>query len=772
MNTSNTYIGGHIERVEDDRFLRGHGRYVDDVSREAMLHACVVRSSVAHGRLVSIDASEALALEGVAAVLTAADVDGPIPTIPFRRPNPKIGPYAQPVIARETVRYYGEPVAIILADSAELAEDAAELVLVDIETLAPVMTRTASLSGETLLFPGTTEDNVAAVFTGTKGDAEVAFASADLVVGDTFSTQRQTALPLETRGLLAEWDAEAGHLSIHGAAKLPFFNRRAMAQMMDLPETSVDYIEHDVGGGFGVRGEFYPEDFLVALAARKTGRPIKWVEDRREHFAATAHSREAEAQVELALDSGGRILGLRGSMFMNVGAYVRPNGMTPVRNCAQFMSGPYRIPDIALEATAYVANKTPAGTYRGPGRYEGSFFIERLLDMAAARLGLDRRTIREINLLTDAEMPYPLAQIRPSDGSRAETFCDSGEYAVAFRRCLEAFDWDAKSELDGKLIDGRYHGIAVASFIEGGASGPAETARIEVAPDGMVHVYVGSSSVGQGLETVMTQIAADALGLPMDRFRIFHGSTTYLDEGWGSYGSRATVMGGNAVHDAAMGLIARFREEAAVRLGVAPDALSVLGGRAVAGSGASVEMAELAADGVDLKADAKFLNSDATYTNGTAAVHVAVDPGTGRVDVLDYVICDDVGRIINALTLHGQVTGAVVQGFGSVFGEALRYDADGTLLVGALADYLVPLATGYPRVRCISMESYPSPTNPMGAKGAGEGGIIPVGGGVANAVASALRTFEAAPNHLPLTPARVWGLMNPSASDAPARKAE
>ncbi|RDC71952.1 xanthine dehydrogenase family protein molybdopterin-binding subunit [Rhodovulum sp. 12E13] len=759
MNTPNTYIGGHVERVEDARFLRGAGRYIDDVTREGMLHACVVRSAVAHGRLVSIDAEEALAMPGVHAVLTAADVTGEIPTIPFRRPNPKIGPYAQPVIARERVRYFGEPVALVLADSPELAEDAAELVLPEIEPLPAVVTRDAALAAEPLLFPGTTEDNLAAVFTAGKGDAEAAFAGAALVVGDSFSTQRQTALPLETRGLLAEWDADAQHLTVHGAAKLPFFNRRAMAKMMDLPETSVDYVEHDVGGGFGARGEFYPEDFLVALAARITGRPVKWVEDRREHFAAIAHSREAEAQVELALDASGRILGLRGEMFMNVGAYVRPNGMTPVRNCAQFMSGPYRVPNIALQATAYVANKTPAGTFRGPGRYEGSFFIERLLDMAAARLGLDRRTIRQVNLLTNAEMPYPLAQIRPSDGSRAETSCDSGEYSEAFHRCLQAFDWEEKEKLDGRLIDGRYHGIAVSCFIEGGASGPAETARIQVAGDGGVEVYVGSSAIGQGLETVMAQIAADTLGLPMECIRIYHGSTTYLAEGWGSYGSRATVMGGNAVREAALALLARFRALAARRLGVGEAEVSVVGGQAVGPDGAVLDLADLAAEG--LAGEAKFLNSDATYTNGTAAVHVAVDPETGRVEVLDYVVCDEVGRIVNALTLHGQVTGAAVQGFGSVFGEELPYDDDGALLVGTLADYLVPLATDYPRVRCLSLESYPSPTNPLGAKGAGEGGIIPVGGAVANAVASALRAFGVAPNHLPLSPARVWALLNP-----------
>jgi carbon-monoxide dehydrogenase large subunit len=753
----NRYVGGHIERVEDNRFLRGRGCFVDDLTRNGLWHAVIVRSPMAHGRILSVEADAARALPGVHAVLTAADVEGEIPTIPFRRPNPKIGPYAQPVIARDVVRYFGEPVAIVLADGPELAEDAADLVFVDIEPLPPVLTSETSLARDAqLLFPGTTEDNVAAVFTAMKGDAEAAFLKAHLVVKGKFSTQRQTALPMETRGLLAEWDAASEHLTMHGAAKLPFFNRRTMAKMMALPEANVDYVEYDVGGGFGARGEFYPEDFLVALAARKTGHPIKWIEDRREHFGAIAHAREAEATLELALDQTGRFLGLRGTMRMNVGAYVRTNGMTPVRNCAQFMSGPYRVPDIALEAKAYVANKTPAGTFRGPGRYEGSFFMERLIDMAATELHMDRREIREINLLTDTEMPYPLAQIRPIDGARADTFCDSGEYSEAFKQCLEAFDWDEKAKLDGRLIDGRYHGIAVSNFIEGGASGPAETAAMQVLPGGTIEVRVGSSSVGQGMETVMTQIAADALGLPMARFDIRHGSTTLLDEGWGSYGSRATVMGGNAVQAAAENLIAEFLNVAAERFGVPADAVCYSAGMAIAPDGATFDLAE-----TGLQVQAKFVISDPTYTNGAACAHVAVDPGTGQVRVLDYVVCDDVGRIINALTLHGQVTGATVQGFGSVFGEELPYDADGTLMVGTLADYLVPLAPDYPSIKCISLESYPSPTNPLGAKGAGEGGIIPVGGVIANAVASALRDFGIATNHLPLSPARVWRQLNP-----------
>jgi carbon-monoxide dehydrogenase large subunit len=762
MRSVNTFIGSPIERVEDLRFLRGRGQYLDDLTRAGEWHAAIVRSPVAHGRIRAIHTAAALAMPGVNAVLTAADIGGPIPTIPFRRPIPTIAPYAQPVIAATTVRYVGEPLAVVLADAAELAEDAAGAVAFDIDHLPAVTERHASQQGEVLLFPGT-GTNRAALVTASKGDVEAAFRAAAHTRRETFRTQRLSAMPMETRGLLAEWDQASGKLKVSGAAKLPFFNRRALAHMMGLAEEAVDYLEFDVGGGFGARGEFYPEDFLVAFAARKFGRPIKWVEDRREHFMAIAHSRETECEIEMAIDRDGVILGLRGDIYVDIGAYVRPNGMTPVRNAAQFTSGPYRIPNIQLNAHALVSNKTPAGTYRGPGRFEGCFFCERMLDLAAQDLGLDRLAIRRRNLIAVGEMPYRLASVAPNDGF-GETQCDSGDYASTFDRCVKEARWIEKAPLQGKLIDGRYHGLGIACFIEGGASGPRESARMVAERDGLVSVYVGSSAVGQGIETILAQIAADGLELPLERIRIHHGSTTYLPEGFGSYGSRSTVMGGCAIVLAANALLEKFRAAAAVRLGVAAAALDVAGGIARAADGRTLALSE-AADGT-LGADGTFSNSKATYTYGTAIAHVAVDPKTGQVDVIDYVVVDDVGRIINPLTLHGQVIGAAVQGLGSVFTEEIVYDENGQLLVGSLADYMIPVATDYPVLRAISLEEHPSPNNPLGAKGAGEGGIIPVGGAVANAVAAALRPLGAEPRALPLTPPRVWQLIKDARSSA------
>ena len=751
----NTYVGAPIERIEDLRFLRGRGCFLDDLSRDGQWHAAFVRSSLAHGNIRKIDVRDALAMRGVRAVIVGADIGPAIPVIPFRRPNPTIAPYAQPVIATTVVRYVGEPVAMVLAQAPELAEDAVHAVELDIAPLPVVADCAASAAGRALLFPGTA-GNCATTFTAEIGDVAAAFRNAPYVRRETFGVQRLTAFPMETRGLLAEWDASAGRLTMSGAAKLPFFNRRTLAAMLGLPEQAVDYIEYDVGGGFGARGEFYPEDFLVAFAARRFGHPVKWVEDRREHFMTIAHAREAQGEIEIALERDGTIRGIRGDIVVDIGAYVRPNGTTPVRNVAQFLAGPYRVPNLRIAARAMVSNKTPTGTYRAPGRFEGCFFCERLIDLAAGDLGLDRLDMRRRNLLTAADMPHRLPAIVPDDG-QGTAACDSGDYTKTFDRCIAEFGWRDKTRLQGRLIDGRYHGLGVACFIEGGGSGPREHARIDVEADGSVAVYVGSSAVGQGIETIMAQIAADALNLPLSKIKVSHASTTYLREGFGSYGSRATVMGGSAVIDAANNLIDALRARAAARLAVPPQDIRLADGLACAADGRTVAWAELAAEG--LSVEGVFASSKPTYSYGTAAAHVAVDPRTGHVALIDYLVVDDVGRIVNPLTLHGQIIGAAVQGCGSVFGEHLVYDSQGQLLVATLADYLVPLATDYPNLRAVSLEEYPSPNNPLGAKGAGEGGVIPVGGALANAVADALSSFGVEPRQLPLSPPAVWSLI-------------
>ena len=552
---TNLFIGAAIERVEDWRLLRGRGEFVDDLARENLLHAVILRSSVAHGHIRAIDAAAARERPGVHAVITAAEIGAPMPAIPLRQDSsPAFKPFEQPVIAHDKVRYVGEPIALVLAQSAAAAEDALDAIHLAIEPLPAVATSTAARADDTLLFEAA-GSNCPLTLTGVRGDADGAFRGAAFVRREKFAVQRHGAVPMEPRGLLAEWDAARGELTVFGAAKVAFLNRRILTQQMQLPESAIRMVENDVGGGFGARGEFYPEDFLIPFAARFTGRPVKWIEDRREHLAATNHAREAECELEIACEKDGTIRALRGHAFTDQGAYIRTNGPTAARNIAQVLSGPYRIPHIRIDVSLLMTNKTPAGTYRGPGRYEADFFRERLFDIAARELGLDPVEFRRRNLLSEAEMPCRLATVEPL---AVESETDSGDYAMTLTRCLEEIDWSAKTKVQGKLIDGRYRGTAVGCYLEGGASGPKETARLVLEADGKVSVYTGSSSIGQGLETVCTQIAADALEMPMDEIRgVFHGSTDHVSDGCGSYSSRAVVMGGNAI----LGAAAKLRDD-------------------------------------------------------------------------------------------------------------------------------------------------------------------------------------------------------------------
>jgi aerobic carbon-monoxide dehydrogenase large subunit len=750
--TTNAFVGSPIERVEDLRFLTGRGHYVDDHVSERTLYAVILRSSVAHGRIRAIDVTAARARPGVHAVITAADI-GDVPTIPLRQePLPELKRYEQPIIATGKVRYVGEPLAVVIADSVALAEDSLEAIAVDIEPLPALVDRDVARKENVFLFEDT-GTNLASTITAIRGDADEAFSNAPYIQREHFRVQRHGAVPMEPRGLIAEWDPQQQRMMVGGAAKVPFTNRRVLAKMMGLPEASVRMVEYDVGGGFGARGEFYPEDFLIPYAARLLGRPIKWAEDRRENLMALNHARDAACELEIACARDGTILALRGQAFTDLGAYLRTVGATASRNISQIMSGPYRIPHIRMDVTLVMTNKTPSGTCRGPGRFEADFCRERLLDIAAAELGIDRVDFRRRNLICESDMPYSLATVQRLD---IVTECDSGDYQLTLDRCLEEFKWEERSKLQGKWIDGRYHGVAVGCYIEGGASGPKENARLGLEADGSISVFVGSSSVGQGVETVFAQIAADALEVPMDHINgVFHGSTDYVDEGFGSYSSRSIVMGGSAIIAAASQLRDAIRKAAAQRLGCAADQITIDRGMAVGSGHAAIDLREFSG----LSADGTYASSKRTYSYGARAAYVAVDPKTGHVALIDYVAVEDVGRIINPMTLHGQCVGAIVQGLGGAMLEHFIYDENGQLLTGSLADYLLPTSTDFPNIRAVALELKPSPNNPLGAKGAGEGGIIPVGGVIANAVTAALTKFGVQCNELPLSPPRVWEMI-------------
>ncbi|HEV8110482.1 MAG TPA: xanthine dehydrogenase family protein molybdopterin-binding subunit [Burkholderiales bacterium] len=732
-----SYVGQSIERLEDLRLLRGRGKYVDDLHRDGMVHAAILRSSVPHGRIRNINTGKARAMPGVRAVYTGEDIapgNAKVPAIPVRlMPVDQLLPFEQPCMAKKKVRYVGEPIAIVVADTLAQAEDALDAIEADIEPLAPVPDRETAVKNSSLLIEeaGT---NIPISYIAAKGDA--LSVKAPYVRRERLSTNRHSAVCLEPRGLLATWDGAKTKLTVEGAAKVPFQSRKVIAKNMDLPEDCIDMIEGDVGGGFGVRGEFHPEDFLIPWTARKLGRPVKWVEDRRENLLAANHSREIEAELEIACEKDGTVLALRGHIWVNMGAYARANGTMVPRNCAQMMSGPYRIPNLHIESTMFLSNKTPVGTYRGPGRFEADFFRERMFDLAARELGVDPVEFRRKNLARKDEFPFPLATLNLPEKKEE---LDSGNYEIALDRCIKEFGWEGKKKLQGKLVDGRYHGIALTCFIEGGAAGPRESARMVLDADGGVSVFVGGTSIGQGLETVMVQIAADALGLPMDKLRIFHGSTTAVKEGFGSFHSRSTVMSGTAVLMAAKEL----KDEIGKRLGHDVGSLK------------NVDLKALA----PISVETTFHNHRHTYASGTAAAHVAVDPRTGHVRVIDYVTVEDIGKIVNPLLANGQIVGAAVQGLGGTLLEHFQYDENGQFLTGSLADYLLPTSTDFPSVRAFVLEDVPSPVNPLGAKGAGEGGIVAVGGVVANAVAAALAPLGAVPRVLPLTPSRVWEII-------------
>jgi carbon-monoxide dehydrogenase large subunit len=733
------------------RFLRGCGTYVEDLAFPGLLHAAILRSTFAHAQLRSLDVSRAQKIEGVHAIVTARDVGTSIPLIPLRQERrPELARFEQPVIAADILRYVGEPIAVVLATSRAIAEDSLALIELDAEEMpASLGVPSAYVSGEAFT---PQPEAIAMTLRGVLGDANAAFANARYTRRERFKVQRHTAMPMETRGLLATVEADTGRLRVFGAAKVPFAVRQVLARQLGISADAISMVENDVGGGFGVRGEFYPEDFLVPFCARLTGRPVRWIEDRLEHFQATNHAREMDCEIEIACTREGELLALRGTAYCDLGAYLRTNAVTQPRNVAQVISGPYRVPNIEFESVLLMTNKTPAGTYRGPGRFEADFFRERLFDLAASDLGIDRLDFRRRNLVRADEMPYRLPTVLPYE---AWTECDSGDYSVTFERCLGEIGWQEKSALQGQLVNGRYRGLGIGCYIESGASGPSENVRLVLETDGSVTLYTGSCAIGQGLETTMAQIAADALEIPIELVNpVLHGSTDYLELGFGTYGSRTIVMGGSAIMDAARKLRDAIRQRAAEKLGCSIGEIMLRGETVETSSGMHATWREL----VDrpISADGSYASDKRTYSYGAHAAHVAVDAGTGAIEVLEYVAVEDIGRIINPATLKGQTIGAIVQGLGGALLEHLRYDASGQSLTGSYADYFVPTASDFPRIHTQSLQIHPSPNNPLGAKGGGEGGMIPVAGVIANAVAAALASFDANPLELPLSPERVW----------------
>jgi aerobic carbon-monoxide dehydrogenase large subunit len=762
-----TAVGARMPRKEDPRLLRGLGRFGDDLSARGQAWARIVRSPAARGRLRALDTRLAAAAPGVVGVVTAADLP-PGLVIPVRLPLQGIdlSGYLQPVLAAGQVRYVGEPLAVVVAEDPYAAEDAADLVDVDVDAEPAVLDAAAAARpGSPRLFPA---GNVAADFTLAYGDADTAFAQAAHVVETSIEIGRHTAVPLEPRALLAEPDPRTGTLSIFGMTKVPVFNRDVLASMLGIDETLIHVHAVDAGGGFGVRGEFYPEDFLVPWLARSLGRPVKWAEDRAEHLVAVNHSRQQSHRLAAAFDADGRITALRADVLHDNGAYCRTHGITVPELTVAMLPGPYRVPAYAGRVRVVLTNKTPCGTYRAPGRFEGTTAREQLLDVAAGQLGLDRVELRRRNLLTAAELPHQ----RAITTLGTDMVLDAGDYPGLLDAAMaEAERMGYPEAVRRGRRQGRTAGLGVAAFIEKSGLGPQETADVAVSGTGAVQVFSGGTSLGQGVETVLAQIAADALGADPAAVTVTCGDTQRQPFGMGSWASRTTVVSGNAVHAAAQAVRLRATQLAARMLEVAPDDLVVGGGRiCVRGDpAASLTLGQVAraarppseylrpGEPAGLSARRRFDVTHMTYPYGVHVAVVEVDPGTGGVSVLRYLVAYEVGRAVNPTLVEGQLRGGAAQGIGGALLEEFGYDEAGQPQATTFMEYRMPTAAEVPPIDVLVSERAPAPGNPLGVRGAGEGGVSAAGAALASAVRDALG-LAGSVGRLPLTAARVHAL--------------
>jgi CO/xanthine dehydrogenase Mo-binding subunit len=753
MTAPAKFVGRSVPRLEDRPLLTGQGRFAADISFPGQWHMRVVRSPVAYGKLRTVDAAAAVKLPGVHAVWTHADV-AHIPPIPFRLTGLKaLEPYRQPVLAKNVVRYVGEPVAVVFAENAYIAEDAADLVELSIEPLRATMLATGQpgvYAHELTTEPGVLQKSF--------GDVDAAFRSAHAIVSLELSIGRHSGVPLETRGTIARYDEQQDVLEMHGAAKVPHWNRDTIAQMLGREKDSVQLYEGHVGGGFGIRGEIYPEDILVCAAALKLRRPVKWIEDRREHLIAANHSREQHHRVRAAIDAQGCILGIENEFFHDNGAYMRTHAATVPDLAAAMLPGPYRVPAYRAIGHIRLTNKTPCGTYRAPGRYESTFVRERLLDAIAAKTGVDKIEIRKRNLIGKGAMPYKLGL----DTLGTQIVYDSGDYALLLDKALKAARWDKlQQELRDRRSNGEKVGAGVAMFVEKSGLGPFDTVRIEVKSDGAVEVITGVASIGQGVETVIAQICADALGVDYAKIRVVHGQTDRIARGMGAFASRVTVMCGEATRLAAIKLRDQALRAAAELMQTGADALDIVNGEIVRSGapGPSMPLAELArAHPAGLSAEDTFESAHMVYPYGVHVAAVRIDADTGNVAIERYVIAYDIGKAVNPQLVEGQIVGGLAQGIGGALLEEFRYDENGEPLSVTFADYLMPTAHEVPEISVIVSEDAPSPLNPLGLKGAGEGGANPVGAVIASAIDDAIGR-PGAVTQLPVSPQRLKALM-------------
>ena len=770
------WFGAPVHRVEDDRLLRGHGRFTDDIGEDA-LECCFVRSPYAHARIItSIDAAAARAMPGVVAVYTAADLPFGGVDLPLLIPHPNLTHgRTQRCLASDIVRYSGEAVAFVVAENRYLAEDAAELVQVEYEPLPVVITPEVAARAEHLVHsdvPG----NIAAEMLQEVGDVDAAMAAAPRRKRLRFRYERGAASPMEARAVWARWSSDEHRLTVYDSTQSPTSIRGGLAVLFSLPESSVDVIAPDVGGGFGPKIMlFYPDELLVPYAAMQLGRPVKWTEDRQEHFTAVNQERGQVHEVEVGFDDEGRLLALQDDFLHDGGAYTPYGIILPIITSAQ-VPGPYRIPNYRVRFRDLYTNAVPTSPYRGAGRPHACFVMERTLDAIAADLGIDRIEVRRRNLIQAGDFPYDVG-VAWQDGNTV--VYDSGNYPVLLDKAIA---------LLGPKPAGDHVGMGIGIYVEGTGVGPYEGAHVQVLVSGKVVAATGIPNQGQAHATVWAQVVADELGVDVKDVEITSGDTRRFPWGVGTFASRGAVTAGNAMHVAARMVADKARQIAADHLEADPADLELAGGRvrvkgspdrgmplgAVAvlsnpvryafggGTEAATQFAAKPRPGPPLQdgeqpgleATGYYSPPGSTWASGCHAAYVRVDPKTFRLEILKYVVVHDCGRVINPLVLQGQIEGGVAQGIAGAFYERLAYDEDGQLRNASFMEFLMPYATEIPAIEIDHIET-PSPLNPLGVKGAGEAGVIPVGAVIGSAIEEALGVPI---TEMPLSPLKLYEL--------------
>ena len=786
------HMGRSIPMREAEPLLRGHGTYVSDLRFPGMFHAAVLRSPHAHARITNIDVSGALAMPGVVRVLTGEDIRDAIapfpPSFEFHPPpwleaiKPVLkGPRAR-VLALGKVHYVGEPVAMVVAEDRYLAEDALDGIAVDYEALPPVVDPEAALEPDAVRVHEDADDNVVFHFDIAKGDVERALETAPHRIEERLHHRRHGGVPMEGRGVVATAEVKPRRLTVWSSTQVPHSVRRQIAAQLGLAEEGIRVVAPHVGGGFGPKVVVYPEEILVPYLALELGRAVQWIEDRREHFISTAHARDQIHYVELAFDDDGHILALKDRFLLDNGAY-NPMGLTDAYNTSAHLQGPYRIPNLAVTGTCVATNKVPNAPYRGAGRPEAVFVMERCIDRIAGELGLDPAEVRFRNFVQPEDIPYD-AGILYRDGERV---CyDNGDFPDTLAKAMEACRYhDVRArQKEARRAEadhaGRYIGVGIGFYTEGTGVGSFEGARVEVDSSGKLLVSVGASGHGQGHETVFAQLTADLWGVTPEDVTVVGGDTDAIRYGCGTFASRSTVNAGTAIHEATQRLKAKVFELAGHLLEANPDDLTTRDGRVFVEERPDhgVSLAELAGAAVpgwasrmpegmepNLEASYYYVPKTVTWANAAHVAVVEVDTGTGQVKLLDYAVAHDSGPAINPLFVEGQVRGGVAQGIGGALYEEFVYDDMGQLLTGTFLDYLMPTCGEVPNIRQVHLET-PSPLNPLGLKGIGEGGAIAPPVAVANAVVDALRPLGGIEiSETPVTPERVLALIRRRRTD-------